>query len=120
GDTLIAGGNGAIAAFNGADGKLIWKGAVTGKAYGLAAANGQVFASTDQGTIHCFAAAKQPADSVALLPLKTQSGPEIQPRQETTQRSSVSSSDAYHVATGPFIEWEAPTSIKVTWSTETA
>src|SRR5262249_34105174 len=123
GDTLIAGGNDAIAAFKGADGKLIWQGAVTGKAYGLAAANGRVFASTDQGTIHCFAAVKQPVDTVLLLPLKAQSRPEIQPRQEMTQRSSsesVSPSDAYRVATGPFVEWEAPTSIKVTWSTETA
>jgi len=64
GETLFAGGDNEIAAFSGTDGKLIWKGAVTGKAYGLAAASGRIFASTDLGTIHCFVSGQRRAEAV--------------------------------------------------------
>ena len=54
GDVLFAGGNGEVAAFATADGKRLWSAPVTGRAYGLAAANGRLFATTDTGAIHCF------------------------------------------------------------------
>ncbi len=53
-DILFAGGDDRVDAFSTADGKLLWTGAVIGKAYGLAVANGSLFVSTDKGTIHCF------------------------------------------------------------------
>ncbi len=59
GDTLFAGGQQKVAAFSTADGKLLWEGAVSGKAYGLAAAEGRLFVSTDRGCIHCFAQEKK-------------------------------------------------------------
>jgi outer membrane protein assembly factor BamB len=55
GDTLIAGGNGEVAAIN-LDGEVVWKTPVNGNAYALAAANGQLYACTDTGSIHCFLA----------------------------------------------------------------
>ncbi len=57
GETLVAGGKDEIAALRAADGSVAWKQKVRGRAYGLAAANGAVFASTDDGAIHCFRAA---------------------------------------------------------------
>jgi outer membrane protein assembly factor BamB len=54
GDVLLAGGDDRVESFSTADGKLLWTGTVTGKAYGLAVANGRLFVSTDKGTIYCF------------------------------------------------------------------
>ncbi|GAF78583.1 unnamed protein product, partial [marine sediment metagenome] len=59
GDTLFAGGDDKVAAFNVDDGKEIWNAAVGGKAHGLAVANGRLFVSTDTGAIYCFATAEQ-------------------------------------------------------------
>lgn len=56
GDTLIAGGDGRVAAFEAATGRERWTVPVTGKAYGLVLANGRLYVSTDRGTIHCFKA----------------------------------------------------------------
>ena len=53
-DVLFAGGDREVAAFNSSDGKKIWTAKVEGKAFGLAAANGKLFVSTDSGAIHCF------------------------------------------------------------------
>ncbi len=54
GETLFAGGDDRVAAFDTATGKLLWSAPVTGRAHGLAVANGHLFVSTDRGTIHCF------------------------------------------------------------------
>ncbi len=54
GDTLIAGGTDEVAGISAADGKVTWRRKVSGRAYGIAASNGAVFVSTDQGTIHCL------------------------------------------------------------------
>ena len=54
GKTLFAGGDDRVAAFDTTTGKMLWSASVTGKAHGLAVANGRLFVSTDRGTIHCF------------------------------------------------------------------
>jgi len=54
GGLLFAGGDDEVAAYRCSDGKLAWKGKVAGRAYGLAVADGRLYASTDQGVIHCF------------------------------------------------------------------
>jgi len=59
GDMLFAGGDARVAAFDTAAGKERWSAPVTGKAHGLAVANGRLFVSTDRGAIHCFRAAAQ-------------------------------------------------------------
>jgi len=54
GGTLFAGGADTVMAFEAATGKDLWSARVTGKARGLAVANGRLFVSTDKGSIHCF------------------------------------------------------------------
>jgi outer membrane protein assembly factor BamB len=54
GETVIVGGEGEVAAFNAKDGKQLWRGEVVGKCYGLAVADGRLFASTSRGHIYCF------------------------------------------------------------------
>jgi len=54
GDTIIAGGDGRVAAYSGKDGRDLWQGKVAGRACGLAVSGGRLFVSTDKGNIHCF------------------------------------------------------------------
>jgi hypothetical protein len=54
GDALIAGGEDSIAAYSTKDGAKVWSAKVDGRAYGLAAAGGRLYVSTDTGAIHCF------------------------------------------------------------------
>ncbi len=56
GKTLFAGGEGRVAAFDSASGKELWSAPMTGKAHGLAVANGCLYVSTDRGSIRCFRA----------------------------------------------------------------
>lgn len=51
---LFAGGEDKIAAIESATGKVIWEADVSGKAYGLAVANGNLYVSTDEGRVYCF------------------------------------------------------------------
>jgi outer membrane protein assembly factor BamB len=54
-DTLFTGGDGSVTAYGTSDGQQVWTATVKGKVYGLAVAQGRLYASTDQGEIHCFA-----------------------------------------------------------------
>ncbi|MFC1713174.1 PQQ-binding-like beta-propeller repeat protein [Candidatus Poribacteria bacterium] len=54
GDTLFAGGDGVIVAVDTKTGKELWNDTVTGKAYGLAATDGRLLVSTDQGDVYSF------------------------------------------------------------------
>ena len=54
GDTLFAGGMDTLAAFDSANGNMVWQSSIAGRVYGLAVANGTLYASTDQGVIQTF------------------------------------------------------------------
>ncbi len=54
GQTLFAGGDDRVAAFDTVTGQEQWSAPVKGKAHGLAVANGCLLVSTDLGAIHCF------------------------------------------------------------------
>lgn len=54
GQTLFAGGNNEVAAFDTINGVQIWSASVQGRVHGLAVANNNLFVSTDQGHIYCF------------------------------------------------------------------
>jgi outer membrane protein assembly factor BamB len=60
GDTLFAGGTDEVTAVRASDGARVWSAAVPGRAYGLAVADGALFASTDEGVITCFRAPTSP------------------------------------------------------------
>ncbi len=54
GQVVFAGGDNKVGAFT-SDGKEeMWKADVKGRVYGLGAANGKLFVSTDKGMIYCF------------------------------------------------------------------
>lgn len=54
GETLVAGGEGKVAAYETATGREIWTDSVAGRAYGLAVSEGKLLVSTDLGRIVCF------------------------------------------------------------------
>lgn len=54
GDVLFAGGEDKVAAYETGAGREIWTASVEGRAYGLAAAEGSLFVSTDLGRIICL------------------------------------------------------------------
>jgi len=54
GNTLFAGGDDEVAAFDIANGNKIWSAPVNGRACGLAVANNALYVSTDVGIIHAF------------------------------------------------------------------
>lgn len=58
GDTLFVGGDRMVAGVATQTGKEEWRAETSGKTYGLSVANGRLFASTDAGTIECFAGDK--------------------------------------------------------------
>jgi outer membrane protein assembly factor BamB len=54
GGTLFAGGDGSAKGYDVSNGSEVWSSTFEGKARGLAAANGNLFLTTDKGAIHCF------------------------------------------------------------------
>ena len=69
GNILFCGGDGFFSAFDTQSGKHLWTGKVSGRAYGLAAANGYIFVSTDTGSIHCFGELKVDRPRTVTLPV---------------------------------------------------
>lgn len=55
-DVLFLGGQDRIWALSASDGDVLWQHALEGRIYGLAAANGRLYASSSTGAIYCFAA----------------------------------------------------------------
>jgi outer membrane protein assembly factor BamB len=54
GDKVVAGGRNKVSVVDIDGRKTVWTADVSGIAYGLAAAGGRLYVSTDQGVIHCF------------------------------------------------------------------
>ena len=71
GDVVLVGARGKIAAFGATDGEEIWQAKVKGTVYGLAVSNGLLIATTDTGSIYCFA--NKPA-AAAVAPPRDFSG----------------------------------------------
>lgn len=55
GDTLFAGGPGLVVGHDAATGAEVWRAEVEGDAQGLAAADGALYVTTDEGRLYCFA-----------------------------------------------------------------
>jgi outer membrane protein assembly factor BamB len=54
GSTIVLGGPEKVTAIDSKSQKAVWAAEVDGKPYGLAAAGGRLYVSTDRGTIYCF------------------------------------------------------------------
>ncbi len=65
GDTIVAGGDGGVAAFDSEDGEELWSARVEGVAYGLSVLNGRLYVSTDAGRIYCFTSGAEGRATVA-------------------------------------------------------
>ncbi len=59
GETVFAGGSGIVTGIDAKTGKEIWKHSVQGNAVGLAASDGRLTVSSDEGPIYCFAGTKK-------------------------------------------------------------
>ena len=115
GDVLLTGGANGVGAFESDSGNAVWSAHVNGTAYGLAAANGRLFASTDAGTIHCFAAERQSGTNRAQQVATA----EVQPRRNLLPPGKGTESYRPHPGIhGPFLEFVARGSVSVTWRTE--
>jgi outer membrane protein assembly factor BamB len=68
GNTIFAGGGMTVTAVDAESRKIAWRKEVDGTPHGLAAASGRLYVSTDQGTIHCFAAGASGARQLASRP----------------------------------------------------
>jgi outer membrane protein assembly factor BamB len=67
GETIFSGSQDKVTAYRAADGQTLWSKTVDGRAYGLAAAAGKLFVSTDRGWIYCFGV-NAAADPVVVRP----------------------------------------------------
>ena len=56
GQTLITGGHNEVAAYSAKDGSQLWQARADGEVFGLAVADGRLYASTSKGVIHCYVA----------------------------------------------------------------
>jgi len=83
GSMLFVGGKDEVVALRASDGSESWSASVNGAAYGLSVANGRLFVSTDQGSIHCFTDSSIiPSEEPELVHLKTDIEP--YPQDELT------------------------------------
>ncbi len=67
GGVLFAGGSDRVLAIDAGTGAELWRGRVRGRAYGLAAANGALYVSTDAGILYRFTPAEKPRPGYADL-----------------------------------------------------
>jgi outer membrane protein assembly factor BamB len=110
GDKLFCGGLDRIAAFSTQDGSRLWEAPLAGRVYGLAVANGRLWASTDHGAIHCFAPGD---DSAPAATAADKLAPPERPRVKIP-RSHEGPAKGFH---GPFIEPSEGDTLVVRWWT---
>ena len=108
GDKIFAGTFGGVVAISVADGKVVWRAAVEGGAFGLAVADGALFVSTDEGTIHCFRPHGDAAAAVAAATPPARSELEPPKAPNTT------------LAWGPITQYVDSKTAVVRWGTRQA
>ena len=73
GDIVFAGGDGIVIGIDSKTGKQVWKNDIDGTAVSLAASDGSLFVSSDEGPIYCFS--ETPAMTVKHIKPKIQANP---------------------------------------------
>lgn len=68
GDAFVVGREGEVTVLAATNGNLLGSAKVAGRAYGLAAAGGRLYVSTDEGAIHGFGPGAEPAAAPAAAP----------------------------------------------------
>lgn len=77
GDTIVAGGGRTVSTIDARSHQPVWSAQVDGVPYGLAAANGRLYVSTDSGAIYCYSGAANPAPAEIAAPREK---PTVDPR----------------------------------------
>jgi outer membrane protein assembly factor BamB len=115
GQTLIAGGEGKVVAFDANSGAVRWERFVPGKAYGLAVAHDRLYVSTDEGAIHCFA--QRPENTnVAFAEMNNDLyGAQGLVRMQDYVGPFVGTREPPIEIHGPFAEFIAPQTIRIRW-----
>ena len=90
GKTLFVGGDNEVAAIDSEKGQTIWTGRVEGRAFGLSAASGALYVSTDTGRIHCFRHAVEAEPRIAA---EEACGTSPYPQDELSQRYQEAADD---------------------------
>ena len=108
GDVIYAGTVDGVVALSAQDGSLLWKGAVAGRAFGLAVANGALFVSTDEGGIYCFRAGGKTTKQALAR----------HSHEKTNQEEDAP--PPVELSWGPLLQFESPTSAVVRWGTRAA
>ena len=111
GEVLFAGGEDAVAAFSRQDGSKLWEHSVDGQVFGIAAAHGRLFVSTDTGAIYGFAvggtAVDRPGDARDEKIEEAESGDD----------DNRSTAQAAGITVGPWLQFVAPGTAVVRWHT---
>lgn len=126
GQQLIAGGRGAIGAWEAATGRPLWRLPVEGAAFGLAVSEGRLLVSTDRGGVYCFGPADESAGQAGSA---AEQPPTLQRLADVPARAPLPSPSASRQAQqlgprpvpglhGPFFELIAPGELSVTWQTD--
>jgi len=108
GDVLFVGGLDKVAAFRARDGQVIWKGSVAGMAHSLAVADGALFVSTHEGSIHCFRPGSAPAAKASAGAASSAAKPP--PAKQKPK--------PLDLAAGPYAQFAGPSSVIVRWETK--
>lgn len=111
GDVLFVGGRDAVFAYRAGDGQILWRQPVHGRAHGLAAANGRLLVSTDEGHIHCFATQEkaEPATPPTAEPAV---------QKQATGQPPAPKADALQLAEGPVLRFVSPDKAVVRWKSQ--
>jgi len=80
GRVLVAGGKDRVIAVDSATGDKLWTANVSGRARGLAVANGRLLVSTDSGHIHCFSQTAAAAQGAGTERISQPANPNPYPR----------------------------------------
>ncbi|MCA9103615.1 MAG: PQQ-binding-like beta-propeller repeat protein, partial [Planctomycetales bacterium] len=131
GETIFAGGDGTVAAYDTKTGIETWRADVDGAAYGLAVAGGRLYVSTDTGAIYCFAprgdgaASSTAATDASVVEASFDASVDDaaavrrERRRRTTQANRPKQGATPVVGvSGPFIRFTSPQRAEVNWYTD--
>ena len=112
GSHVFVGGIDEVRAINIKDGVVVWKAKAPGEVYGLAAANGAVYASTTDGRIYCFR-----PNAKGRMAKRKVSTREVAAKKKTAREEKRRKPVSVKLAAGPFLQFTSPTTATVRWVT---
>jgi outer membrane protein assembly factor BamB len=93
GERVVSAGGTRVALIDAGERKVLWQAEVDGTAYGLAAADGRLYVSTDRGTIYCFSGEKTKSPRVVRSGSAAEGEPQADPAVQRAAAEIVERSD---------------------------